>query len=85
MRKRQPWGDWFYTDKSNPGFGIWIDWDLIEDTYFTSSEELRKKYNPYRMKRLFIHITIGRLVLCFRIPYKHVGELYYDKKIGKNK
>lgn len=72
--------NFFKTEKT--GLGFWIDIYKGEDMFFTIPE-FREKYNHKRKKIIAIHITFLRWEVHLEIPYKHVGDIYYGRRIRK--
>ena len=62
------------------GFGFTIDMFSAEDMWFQYSDN-RKEHNSKRKLRFIIHIVLLIWQLNIRIPLKHVGNVYYGRKM----
>ena len=62
------------------GIGFTIDMFTSEDFYFSFSDN-KKEHNEKRKLRFIIHMVLLIWQLNIRIPLKHVGNVYYGRKM----
>jgi len=62
------------------GIGIWIHIFKAEDMWFKYSDN-KKEHNSKRKLRFNIMIDVIIWHISIRIPLKHVGNVYYGRKM----
>lgn len=62
------------------GIGFWIDIYTNEDHFFIYSDR-KKELNSKRNKKIVIDIIFIKWNITIFIPYKHVGNIYYGRKM----